>query len=246
MHITASMIYRDTVNFFRNQFIAIFLVTLFCTFVSLLANYMLSPSEDKLFALSEEVRIAARNGLFDFLNHITLEQKNLLFYISATSALSSLLGSTLLYGNVMALIDLASSRKRINIFSTIRTSIPMLARLFVLILITTYIVQMGTMVIIFPGILMEILLSLAPIILVQKKIGVFQSICHSLRLSWKNFGLVASGVISWIIVKFFLIAAPVSFFFTPIPTIQFIIFNTMSNITSAILVTYLYRLCMFL
>lgn len=244
MPITASTVYRDTMNFTRNQFIGLLLMSLLTAFITVMLNQVLMPGSEQLQILSAvngDVSVSPELGLQDLIRQMTPEQQLVLLKASAAGTFSALVGNAILTGGILMLI----AGYPTSALRAIGASVPLLPRLFFLIFIGTLLVQLGMLLLIVPGILLAIALSLSPVIAVADNRGVFSAIKISSKLAYAHLKLTAPAVIFWLLAKVALLMLVARLPFSS-PTLMAVLMNGVSNLISAIFLIYLFRLYMLL
>ncbi|MBK4783208.1 MAG: UPF0259 family protein [Pantoea sp. Pent] len=243
MSITASSLYRDTGNFLRHQLVTIVLMALLTSFIIVIVGHALTPGEDQLSLLSQTDSSAS--SLFEIVQNMSPDQQRILLRASAAGTFAALIGNTLLLGGMLCLLPMVSSGQRVSALRAMGAAAPLLPKLLVQTFLITLLVQLGFMVLMVPGVILAILLSLAPVMLASEKMGIFSAMRASMRLAWNNIKVIAPAIILWLLAKIALM-----FFFsslTVLPAnIASVVLNALGNLVSAILIIYLYRLYMLL
>ncbi|OSM99679.1 MULTISPECIES: YciC family protein [Lonsdalea] len=248
MPITASALYRDTMNFTRNQFVSILLLSLLASLITVVLGHLFTPGSEQLQILNDSnigLSAGEQQGLSDLIQQMSPEQQMVLLKASAAGTFASLVGNTLLVGGLLLLIQMVSAGTPTSALRAIGASLPILPRLLLLILICTLLIQLGMLFLIVPGVLLAIALSLSPVISGTEKHGIWASMRHSSKLVFANFRITAPAVLLWLVAKVVLLLL-VARLPLAAPTVMAIVINGLSNFISALLLIYLFRLYMLL
>lgn len=90
MSITAGTLYRDTMNFTRNQLIGLLLLSLLTAVITVMLNQTLIPAPEQLQLLSNvsgDLSSTGQLGLHDLIQQMTPEQQMVLLKVSAATPL---------------------------------------------------------------------------------------------------------------------------------------------------------------
>lgn len=248
MPITANTLYRDSFNFLRNQIAAILLLALLTAFITVMLNQTFMPASEQLSILSipeNDITSSGNLSISEIVSQMTPEQQMVLLRVSAVATFSALVGNVLLVGGLLTLIAMVSQGRRVSALQAIGLSLPILPRLLVLMFISTLVIQLGLTFFIVPGVAIAIALSLSPIIATNERMGIFAAMKASAQLAFANVRLIVPAMMLWIAVKLLLLFLISRFTVLP-PTIATIVLSTLSNLASALLLVYLFRLYMLL
>ncbi|MFM1419975.1 YciC family protein [Yersinia enterocolitica] len=248
MPITANTLYRDSFNFLRNQLAAILLLALLTAFITVMLNQAFIPDTEQLSILSSTESDFASSGnlsITGLVAQLTPEQQIILLKVSAAATFSALVGNVLLVGGMLTLISMVSQGRRVSALQAIGISLPILPRLLLLMFIGTLLIQLGITLFIVPGIIIAVALSLSPIIVSTEKMGVFAAMKTSVKLAFANVRLIIPAMMLWIAAKLILLYLVNHLTVLPTP-IASVVLSALSNLVSALLLVYLFRLYMLL
>lgn len=244
MPITASTLYRDSFNFLRNQLGSILLMSLLTAFITVILNHTFTPNTDQLSLLtsgSDSLSNTAGMSLQEIIQQMTPEQQMVLLKVSAAATFSALVGNVLLVGGMLTLIQQVSAGARTSALRAIGASTPTLPRVLLLMFLCTLVVQLGLTLFVVPGLIIAVAVSLAPIIVSTEKLGIFKSIKFSAKLAFANTRVIVPAIMLWLAAKMLVLLAVSHLKFLG-PEVATIVLSAVSNLISAYLLIYLFRL----
>lgn len=239
MPITANTLYRDSINFLKNQWLNIVILSVLATLVATLLGYLLIPNEEQLNLLAELqniVRESGNTGIQRFVMQLTPDEQFMLMRTMFGVLFTNIFGNTLLTASMLVLINAISNGQQTSAIHASTLSITRLPKMFLLMFICTLLIQIGYAVMILPGVLFSIAFSLAPIFLFEKGKSVFAAMQNSWKLAFGNIRLLLPAILLWLIAKLMLVLI--------LAKMPDMLLTTLDNLLSSLLLIYLFRLYM--
>ncbi|AYY80499.1 MULTISPECIES: YciC family protein [Proteus] len=245
MPTTARTIYRDSLNFYKNERRSIVTISAILAIVLAIIHALIGPNPQE-YQLMIEFVANFKNTQLSSTSPAELEamsssvvgiaKKVLLLYVFETLQQSLLVLTLLMFA--MAI----STGHNVTLGQTLNASLPRLPKMFLLIVLCSILISAGFMVMIIPGIILLIGFALAPVVLVRQ-----QNIGSAIRLGWKigfneSAALIpALGI--WILLQFGI--GFVGNLTVQLPNIVHnFLFYLLKNMASAWIIIYLFRLFM--
>lgn len=237
-----SMIYTtscDSYHFFKKQIKNIIILSSLCSLVTIIIQYFIGPNINELSILYNTL-FFKNYSLFQIMQNITPEQKKIIIHIFCSKNLSLLINHTLLYGSIIFLIQSIILKKQKNLYQVIIQSFSYMPILFPLIFFKFFIIEVGFIILMAPGVIFSALLPLSPIILLIEKKGIMSSLKNSIFLSWKNIYVIMMPLFIWNILKWMIINFFITLYVFPI-NINIFLINIFLNIGYSYVIIYLFR-----
>lgn len=245
MPTTARTIYRDSLNFYKNERRSIVTLSAILAVVLAIVHVLIGPNPQE-YQLMIEFVANFKNTQLSSTSPAELEamsnsvvgiaKKVLSLYAFETLQQSILVLTLLMF--TMAI----STGHNVTLGQTVNACLPRLPKMFLLIVLCSILISAGFMVMIIPGIILLIGFALAPVVLVRQ-----QNMGSAIRLGWK-IGFSESGSLIpalgiWILLQFGI--GFVSNLTIQLPDlVHNFLFYFLKNMASAWLIIYLFRLFM--
>ncbi|OAT21447.1 YciC family protein [Proteus myxofaciens] len=245
MPTAARTIYRDSLNFYKNERGSIVTLSALLAVIMAVIHTLIGPNTQEYQLMLEFISNFKSDELAslspDELESMTgslvgVVKKVLLLYVFESLQQSILVLTLLMFA--MAL----SVGHNVTLKQTFSVALPHLPKMFLLVVICSILISIGFMVMIVPGLILLIGFALAPVALVRH-----QKLGHAIRLSWK-IGFSQSGTLVpalgiWILLQFGI--GFISNITMQLPEIAHnFLFYFLKNLVSAWMIIYLFRLFM--
>lgn len=244
MPTTARTIYRDSLNFYKNEQRSIVILSAILAILLATIYLMIGPNAQESQLINEFI-INFQKTRFSDITPAELEAMNnsvvgifkkvLMIYIF------ELLQQSILVLVILMLAMALSTGHNVTLSQTFNASLPRLPKMFLLILLCSILISAGFMLII-PGIILLVGFALAPVALIrQQNLG--KAICLGWKTGFGESGALIPALGIWILLQFGV--GIFSNMAVGLPDLLHkFLFYFLKNMTSAWLIIYLFRLFM--
>lgn len=159
MSITANSLIRDSVNFFKNQLNGLLTISLLATVVSVVIYYLMIPNKEMIavvFEAQNKLAESGNAGLQEWIKELSDQDKSSILRVSFGLILSITLGSLLLVSGTLSYILALSKGEEVSGLQALLQSSGKLVSMFILLLVCSLLIQLGTAVMILPGVILAI------------------------------------------------------------------------------------------
>ncbi|WP_337226217.1 YciC family protein [Proteus terrae] len=242
MPTTARTIYRDSLNFYKNERRSIVTLSAILAVVLAIVHVLVGPNPQEYQLMIEFVANFKNTQLssaeLEAMSNsvVGIAKKVLSLYAFETLQQSILVLILLMFAMTI------SAGHNVTLGQTFNACLPRLPKMFLLIVLCSILISAGFMVMIIPGIILLIGFALAPVVLVRQ-----QNMGSAIRLGWKvgfsESGLLIPALGIWILLQFGI--GFVSNLTIQLPDlIHNFLFYFLKNMASAWMIIYLFRLFM--
>ncbi|MDR0805783.1 MAG: hypothetical protein LBN41_03435 [Enterobacteriaceae bacterium] len=250
MPITANALFRDSVNFIRNQFSRFIMLAFLASVISYVLLQALVPDTTALHQMITDAvgsNQISRAELQNAINNMSQEQQLSLVEeampLFGSIGISFLLSNVMLIGGVITLVIQVSKGQTTSVLHALGTSAAFLPMLLILMLISSLVILFGLSFYLLPGLFFAFALALSPVILLEAKQGIIYAITTSWRMAFAHMKIVLSILLFTLSIKFILLMLSVNLA-PAAPMVISLLMETISNLITAFLFVYLFRLYM--
>ncbi|WDI79141.1 YciC family protein [Candidatus Purcelliella pentastirinorum] len=241
MNINIKKISKNTIFFYKKQFIKILLISIIAAFITIIINNTLITKIEFLQNLINQYEIFnIKQNLIELILKMTKEEKKTFIQLCIVITCSHLIGNTFLNVSLINIINNILKNKKNNIQKLICKILNDFPKSLILTTIINIITEIGMIIFIVPGIIISSILSLSQIILIIEKKKIINSIKQSILLANKNIKIITFGISLIFIIKIiiFILSTKIIFFSK---SINLITIQTINNLISSIQIIYIYR-----
>lgn len=243
MSMSVSGLARDSLNFFRNQAASVLVISLLTAVIAVALNVLLTYNSNgtDIIRMLESTYINEGSGEFQrAVAALTADDQWQMLKTGLGSILGSLLGNAVFVTSMIFLVFSASQGEILTAVQAITGSAGRIPRMLVLLLICSLVIALGLVAMYLPGLVLAMLLALAPIVMFTEKNSIFTAIKISGNIAMKNIRTLLPAILVWFALKQ---ASVLLLSQLPLPNehITMVIVLFLNNIISGLMIIYLFR-----